>query len=60
MTLDKEYYTLAEVAELLSVTKRTVQRWISDGQLTAIRLNPRNIRIQRSDLNKFLSNKTDK
>ncbi len=58
MTLDKEFYTIKEIADLLSVSNRTVERWIADGKLVAIRLNPRSLRVQKEDLQRFLSNKT--
>lgn len=30
------YYTLTEVAEILNITKRTVQRWIESGKLKTV------------------------
>ena len=52
----EEYYTLEEVAERLKVSRRTVNRWIEDGQLTAIKFAPGrgHVRVAESDLKDFL------
>jgi excisionase family DNA binding protein len=53
----EEYWTLDEVAERLKVNRRTVNRWIEDGSLGAIRFGapPRGaIRISESDLQEFI------
>lgn len=42
------------VAELLSVSSRTVYRWIRSGQLPVARFGPRQMRITREDLGKFV------
>jgi excisionase family DNA binding protein len=34
--LEKEYYRLQEVADLLRVDRTTIGRWIKDGRLAAI------------------------
>ena len=55
-TVHEEYYTLEQVAEKLQVTRRTVNRWIEEGQLVAIKFAPRQgrIRVAESDLKDFL------
>ena len=45
-------YTTDEVAKLLRVSQRTVQVWIRDGTLTAVRYG-RLLRIRQADLATF-------
>ena len=45
-------YTTDEVAKLLKVSQRTVQVWIRDGTLTAVRYG-RLLRIRQADLAAF-------
>ena len=51
--MEEAYYTLAEVAERLKVSRRTVYRWIQAGDLPAYKLG-QEWRIQGADLEKFL------
>ena len=46
--------TVEQIAERLSVSTRTVRRWISDGELVAYRLG-RAVRIDEPDLEAFLA-----
>jgi excisionase family DNA binding protein len=46
----KRYLTKAQVAELLGVSKRTVQRWIASGRLRAVRLGRNTVRIAEDTL----------
>jgi excisionase family DNA binding protein len=46
-------YTVAEVADLLKVSIKTVRRWIDADELVAHRLG-RQLRITESDLSAFL------
>ena len=48
------FYTTAQVAELLSVSQRTVRRWIATGELVAHKLG-RGVRISEADLKTFLA-----
>ena len=48
--MDDEFLTVAEVAELLKLNKQTVRNWINRGELPAVRLGDRRVRIKRSDL----------
>jgi excisionase family DNA binding protein len=52
----EEYWTLEEVAERLKVSRRTVNRWVEDGKLTAVKFAPGrgHIRIAESDLKEFV------
>lgn len=36
--LDKDVLTLDDVMELLSVSRRTLQRWIKDGKIRAVKV----------------------
>lgn len=45
-----EFLTVAEVAELLKLNQMTIRNWISSGQLPAVRLGARRVRIKRADL----------
>ena len=47
-----QLYTTDEVAKLLRVSQRTVQVWIRDGALTAVRYG-RLLRIRQADLATF-------
>ncbi|TAM62857.1 helix-turn-helix domain-containing protein [Mycobacterium sp.] len=43
----------SEVASKLRVTERTVDRWIHDGALPALRYGSRTVRIDSADLDAF-------
>jgi excisionase family DNA binding protein len=47
-----QLYTTDEVAKLLRVSQRTVQVWIRDGMLTAVRYG-RLLRVRQADLATF-------
>jgi excisionase family DNA binding protein len=44
------FLTIADVAETLSVSIRTVQRWVAHSDLGAVRLPGGRIRIRQADL----------
>lgn len=46
--------TVSEVATMLQVHRRTVQRWIQRGQLEAFRVGPTLLRIPAPALKDFL------
>jgi len=46
----KDYYTVAEAAEALGVSPSTIWRWIKSRRLPAYRVGPKNIRIEKADL----------
>ncbi|MBU7583160.1 MAG: helix-turn-helix domain-containing protein [Nostoc sp. TH1S01] len=48
--------TTHEIAEILRVHQRTVQRWISSNRLKAIKVGPKILRVRQQDLNEFLEN----
>ena len=49
------HVTVQQVADDLQVHERTVQRWIADGTLKALRVGPTLLRINVQDLEVFLS-----
>ena len=51
------FYTVAQVANMLAVSQRSVRRWISAGELLAHRFG-RQVRISEIDLRAFLAHKT--
>lgn len=49
----KGFLTIADVAERLNVSTKTVARRINSGDLPAHRFGPRTVRISESDLKAF-------
>lgn len=49
-TTPRDYYTISEADRLLDVSPATVWRWIAAEKLSAYRVGPRAIRIQKQDL----------
>lgn len=49
-----ELLTAAEVASRLKVATQTVRNWVDRGELPAIRVGVRRVRIRESDLEAFL------
>jgi|Deesub1362B_J571_1020462.scaffolds.fasta_scaffold01116_10 excisionase family DNA binding protein len=55
MTDSKDLLTTKEVAEILRVTERTVQRWCKEGKISSIELpGGRGYRIPKSEIDKIL------
>lgn len=51
------YMTVAQAAEKLQVSKKTILRRIADGSLSSHRIGPQTIRIKEEDLDKYLNSK---
>lgn len=51
---DRQFLTTNEIAKILRVHQRTVQRWLSSNQLKATKVGPKVLRVRRQDLDKFL------
>ncbi len=52
---EKAYLTPGEAAELLAVSRKTIQRRIADGTIPTVRLGAKLVRIRRADLDRALS-----
>lgn len=52
------FFTIAEVAEIVEVTTRTVRRWLKSGDLVAHRFGGV-VRISEDDLRDFLNRHRD-
>lgn len=53
--MDDTFLTVAEVAKLLKLNEQTIRNWIDRGELAAVRLGPRRVRIRRSELDRFIT-----
>lgn len=53
---EEKYYSIEDVAELLSVAYLTVYRWIQSSKLVAVKAG-KQYRIRKSDLDNFLEQK---
>jgi excisionase family DNA binding protein len=54
MTTNADYYTVAELSELLRVSQATIRRWIGSGRLPAVRVRRRAVRVRRRDLERAM------
>jgi len=54
IVMTQNHWTLQQVAELLQVNVRTVQRWIREGRMVATRIGPTLMRVSSDDLERFL------
>lgn len=52
------YYRAREIAAVLSVTERTVRRWIADGILPSIRIGGARV-VAKEDLERLLGTSFD-
>ena len=53
---EKRFLTTDEVAKLLQVDPESVRRYVRRGDLKAVKLGGKFIRIEKEDLNKFIEN----
>jgi excisionase family DNA binding protein len=53
----EKLYTIQEIADLLQVHQLTVRRWIKEEKLKCLRLSERNIRISKTELDRFVNDK---
>src|ERR1700749_3467381 len=51
----EELLTVAEVAGQLKLNQQTIRNWIDRGELPAVRLGSRRVRIRRADLDALLA-----
>ena len=45
--------TIAQVAEELKVSRRTIKRWVQAGRIKVIRLSPHIVRIEEQEIERF-------
>ncbi len=50
-----QFLTVNEVAAIVRVNQMTVRNWIDRGELAAVRVGARRVRIRRSDFDAFLA-----
>lgn len=50
-----EFLTVAEIAQLLRLNQQTVRNWIDRGELPAVRVGSRRVRVRRAELDEFLA-----
>lgn len=53
--MEDTFLTVAEVAELLKLDQQTVRNWIDRGDLAAVRVGQRRVRIRQSHLDAFVA-----
>lgn len=53
VTMEKQYFTVKEVAERLRVTRQAIYNWIESGRLAAVKVG-RSTRIPESALDAFI------
>ena len=56
-TITRRLVSLSDTAEALAVSTRTVRRYIADGQLEAVRLGRRTLRIKIDSIERFIDAK---
>lgn len=56
-TLTRRLVTLSDAADALAVSTRTVRRYITDGQLEAVRLGRKTLRIKAESVERFIDAK---
>jgi excisionase family DNA binding protein len=53
--MDLTFLTVAEIADLLKLNEQTVRNWIDRGELPAIRVGARRVRVRQADLEAFIA-----
>ena len=56
-TITRRLVSLSDTAEALAVSTRTVRRYIADGQLEAVRLGRKTLRIKIDSIERFIDAK---
>lgn len=58
--MENEIFTIAQTAEYLQVSEKTVRRLIKYGDIVASKVGERNWRIRKKDILDYLSNNSNK
>lgn len=53
--MDETFLTVGEIAARLRLNQQTVRNWIDRGELAAIRVGPRRVRVRASELERFIA-----
>jgi excisionase family DNA binding protein len=53
--MDEEFLTVMEIAETLKLNPQTVRNWIDRGELPAVRVGSRRVRVRQTDFDAFLA-----
>ncbi len=53
--MEDTFLTVAEIADLLKLNQQTVRNWIDRGELAAVRLGARRVRVRQSELDRFIA-----
>jgi excisionase family DNA binding protein len=53
-TISRRLVSLADAADALAVSTRTVRRYIAEGQLDAVRLGRKTLRIKVDSIERFI------
>ena len=53
-TITRRLVSIGDAADALAVSTRTVRRYISDGQLEAVRLGRKTLRIKVDSIERFI------
>jgi excisionase family DNA binding protein len=53
--MNETFLTVAEIADQLRLNQQTVRNWIDRGELAAIRLGARRVRVRASELERFIA-----
>ena len=54
MDIGKKIYKVSELAEMFSVSSRTVYNWIREKRIRVIRCGPKSTRVERAELPRLL------
>jgi len=54
----KNYLSISEFADEFDVSEKTIRNWISDGVVRAVRIGPRMIRIEATELDRIVTRVT--
>ena len=52
--LKPEFMNLSDTATLLSMSRRTLERWVSDGKIAVVRINSA-VRVPMSEIERIIS-----